>query len=242
MHTSLLKTLPVLWHIKPLSKIAFIFISLHPCDNSSPIMCGGKGEDPWEAQGNIPSPCPAEGLNISTWWNSKDGTAASSHRGTQGSCKDRSAGCMLRGLKSVTWQLLPQHAPSFEGKSSKHTHTLGFDYLFFEVNKLKKTNLMLWGDQMLWLHCTAFHHINEHSGRKEWLAAASRVPEVDGNGSHLVSGCLWQFADEQREGLCWESWSPLLTWEEMYSTAPIPSEHLGSGLCNHKELWRKLNV
>lgn len=91
--------------------------------------------------GNIHSPCSAEGLNISTWWNSKDGTAASLHHRTQGSCKDHYAGWMLRGLKSVTWQLLPQHAPSFEGKSSKHTHTLGFDYFFWSwINWIKQTS------------------------------------------------------------------------------------------------------
>lgn len=195
--------------------------------------------------GNIHSPCSAERLNISTWWNSKDGTAASLHHRTQGSCKDHYAGWMLRGLKSVTWQLLPQHAPSFEGKSSKHTHTLGFDYFFLKLNKLNKTNLMLWGDQMLWLHCTALYHINKHSGRKEWWAVASRVPEVDGNGTHFVRGCLWQFADEPRKGLCWESWTPLLTWEETYSTAPNCPHSFrapGSGLCNHRELWTKMTL
>lgn len=35
----------------------------------------------------------------------------------------------------------PQHAPSFEGKSSKHTHTLGFDYLFLKwINWIKQTS------------------------------------------------------------------------------------------------------
>lgn len=203
-------------------------------------MCGAEGGDPWEPPGNIDSPCPAKGLNIRTWWNSKGGTAASSH---QGSLQGPLCWSMLRGLKSVTWQLLPQHAPSFEGKSSKLTHTLGFDFLFFLkwINWIKQTSC---SEEMGWFGSTALLSATSTvAGRRD--GCCTQAPRSRGEWltpCHWLPVTIWWWAKRRP---CWESWTapwPGRQCTQLPLTAPIPSEPLGRGLCNHRELWRKLTA
>lgn len=169
------------------------------------------------------------------------GRSHSAHQALQ----DHYVRCRLQGLKTVTWQLFYQRASSFEGRSPKHTR--GFDFLFLKpVNWIKQTSCFgitqVTGreDALAVLHCPPPHQQTQQ--QKGVMGYCIQAPELDGDGTRLVSGCLRQFADEQTEGCVgspgFHSWLERECIQAVIRlSTTVPSEHPARGLCPHRESY-----